>query len=239
MAYFAPLKKAYDTQIKKLVRARISHITKEDFLPTFCKTFKKSLTKSNICASFQKAGLVPLSPDIIIAKLDMKLQTPTSSRPPIRDTLLWTFQTPNNPTEAISQSEFLKFRITRHQNSFLISIYNKIDQIAKRAKQIMHKMALLQTEVAEFRKANALISKRRKARKTRVRLEGSFNSQDVQNLQDQKDVAQQIQQEVYRNDAGSSRSQPRQRRCSVCGKIGHNARIYQIEIESSGQEYSE
>jgi hypothetical protein len=87
MAYFAPLKKVYGTQIKKLVRARISHITKEDFLPTFCEAFKKSLTESNIRASFQKAGLVPLSPNIIIAKLDMKLQTPTFFRPFTRDIL--------------------------------------------------------------------------------------------------------------------------------------------------------
>jgi hypothetical protein len=63
MACFAPLKKAYGTQIEKLVRARISHIIKEDFLPAFCDAFKKSLTESNIRASFQRAGLVPLNPD--------------------------------------------------------------------------------------------------------------------------------------------------------------------------------
>jgi hypothetical protein len=60
----------------------------------------------------------------------------------------------------------------------------------------MHKMALFQTEVAELRKANTLISKRRRAKKTRIRLKKSFNLRNVQNLQDQKDVAQQIQQEM-------------------------------------------
>jgi hypothetical protein len=108
IACFAPLKKAYGTQIKKLVRARISHITKEDFLPAFCDAFKKSLTESNIRAGFQGAGLVPLSPDIVIAKLNVKLQTPTSSRPPSRENLPWAFRTSNNPTKAISQSEFIK-----------------------------------------------------------------------------------------------------------------------------------
>jgi hypothetical protein len=52
MACFAPLKKAYGTQIEKLVRARISHIIKEDFFPAFCDAFKKSLTESNIRAGF-------------------------------------------------------------------------------------------------------------------------------------------------------------------------------------------
>ena len=100
-------------------------------------------------------------------------------------------------------------------------------------------MALLQAEVAELREANALISKRRKAKKTRVRLGGSLNSQDVQDLQDQKDVAQQVQQKMRENGAGSSRGQPRQRHCSRCGKPGHNARTCQVEIELSGQEYSD
>jgi hypothetical protein len=73
VAYFALLKKAYGAQIKKLVRARISHITKEDFRPAFCNAFKKSLTEINIRASFQGAELVPLSLNIVIAKLDIKL----------------------------------------------------------------------------------------------------------------------------------------------------------------------
>jgi hypothetical protein len=239
VAYFSFLKKAYGTQIKKLVRARISHITKEDFFPAFCDAFKKSLTESNIRAGFQGAGLVPLNPDIVIAKLDIKLQIPTSSRPLTRKSLFWAFRTPNNPTKATSQSEFIKSRIARYQNSFPTSIYNGIDQIAKGAKQIIHKMALLQAEVAEFRKANTLINKRRKAKKTRIRLEGSLNLQNVQNLQDQKDIAQQIQQKMRENSAGSNRGQSRQRYYGNCGKPGHNARTCSIDIKSSGEAYSD
>jgi hypothetical protein len=39
----------------------------------------------------------------------------------------------------------------------------------------MHKMAFFQAEVAEFREVNTLISKRRKAKKTRIRLKGLLN----------------------------------------------------------------
>jgi hypothetical protein len=85
-------------------------------------------------------------------------------------------------------------------------------------------MTLLQAKVAELREANILISKRRKAKKTRLWLGGSLNLQDVQDLQDQKDIALQIQQEMRGNGAGLNRGQPRQRRCGVCGKTGHNAR---------------
>jgi hypothetical protein len=78
MACFALLKKAYGTQIKKLVRARIPHIIKKDFFLAFCDAFQKSLTESNIRAGFQKAGLMLLNPDIMIAELDVnyKLQRP-------------------------------------------------------------------------------------------------------------------------------------------------------------------
>ena len=69
------------------MRARISHITKEDFLPAFLEAFKKSMTESNVRAGFKATGLVPLSLDIVISKLDVKLQTPTPSRPPIQESL--------------------------------------------------------------------------------------------------------------------------------------------------------
>jgi hypothetical protein len=88
VACFALSKKAYGAQIEKLVRARILHITKKDFFPAFCNAFKKNMTEINIRASFQKDRLMPLSPDIVIAKLDIKLQTLMFFRPPTRESLL-------------------------------------------------------------------------------------------------------------------------------------------------------
>ncbi|KFZ23961.1 hypothetical protein V502_01560, partial [Pseudogymnoascus sp. VKM F-4520 (FW-2644)] len=147
-------------QIEGLMRARISHITKEDFLPAFLEAFKKSMTESNVRAGFKAARLVPLSPDIVISKLDVKLQTPTPPRPPTRESLPWASRTPNNPIEATLQSEFIKSRIAKHQNSSPTSIYDAIDQFSKGAHGIMHRMALLQAEVTELREANTIISKR-------------------------------------------------------------------------------
>jgi hypothetical protein len=47
---------------------------------------------------------------------------------------------------------------------------------------LAHEVALLHTEVARLTKANDQISKRRKAKKTRVRLGGSLTVQDVEVL---------------------------------------------------------
>ena len=103
----------------------------------------------------------------------------------------------------------------------------------------MYRMALLQAEVAELQEANTIISKRRRAKKTRIRQGGSLNVQEAEDLQDQKDVELQVRQETRENGSGLRRGQARQRCCGVCGKPGHNARTCQIDIESSGQEYSE
>ena len=103
----------------------------------------------------------------------------------------------------------------------------------------MHCIALLQAEVTKLQEANTIISKRRRAKKTRVQLGGSLNIQDAGDLQDQRDVAQQVQQEMHGNGGGLGCRQLRQRRCGICGKPGHNARTCQVEIELSGQEYSE
>lgn len=45
---FAPLKKAYSRQIENLVRSRITHISKEAFIPVFVEAFKATMTKANI-----------------------------------------------------------------------------------------------------------------------------------------------------------------------------------------------
>ena len=71
-----------------------------------------------------------------------------------------------------------------------------IDQFTKGTTAIMHQVALLRTEVSSLRKANEALSKRRRAKKTRVQLGGSLTVQDAEDLLDQKAVDEQIVQET-------------------------------------------
>ena len=57
---------------------------------------------------------------------------------------------------------------------------------------MMYEVALLRIEVSALRKANEGLSKRRRAKKTRVRLGGSLTVQEAQDLLDQKAVGKQI-----------------------------------------------
>ena len=94
-------------------------------------------------------------------------------------------------------------------------------------------MALLQAEVSSLRKANEALSKRRRAKKTRVRLGGSLAVQDAHDLLDQKAVGGEGVQETQLDGSGAAGGRTKVRCCGVCGKPGHNARTCQEAAESS------
>jgi hypothetical protein len=236
---FGPLKKAYGRQIEDMMRAYIIHITKDDFFPAFRKAHFAAMTESNIQGGFRGAGLLPFDSEKVISTLDLKLKTPTppNSRPGTAQA--WVSQTPNNAIEALSQSTFIKNRIARHQNSSLTSIYEAVDQITKGASKFMHQLALLKAENQSLREANETLSKRRRAKKTRLRQGGSLSQQEAEDLQDEKDVALQVEQETKANSGRKAREETRARRCGNCNQTGHNARTCEIRVEESEEEDSE
>ena len=130
-------------------------------------------------------------------------------------------------------------RISRHQGSSPTSIFAAVDQISKGARTIVHKIALLKAGNEQRRAANATLSKRRRARKTQLRQGGSMTIADGQALQDEKDVEQQLQQDIRQTRGRKPRVAPKGRRCGRCCKSGHNARTYQITVEISNEEDSD
>ncbi|KAJ5621159.1 hypothetical protein N7510_005143 [Penicillium lagena] len=233
---FSLLKKVYGRHIEDMMRAHITHITKDDFFPAFRSAFFATMTESNIQGGFRGAGLIPFDPESVISTLDLKLKTPTPTTSRPRTPEPWVSQTPNNPIEATSQTTFIKNRIAYHNNSSPTSIYEAVDQFAKGTSKIMHKLALLQSEVQILRQANEELSKRRRAKKTRLRQGRSLSQQEAQDLQDERDIMQQIKQETQARSGRKPRQETRARRCSNCGETGHNARTCQIVIETSEEE---
>jgi hypothetical protein len=230
---FGPLKQAYGRQVEDLMRMHINHISKLEFLCGFREAFFASITERNIQGGFAGAGLVPFDPERVLSKLDVKLHTPTppTSRP--RTPQPWVFQTPHNPREADSQSTLIKTRIANHQNSSPTSMLAAVDQLAKGTMAVMHEVALLRSEVSSLRKANEALSKRRRAKKTRVRLGGSLSVQDAHDLLDQTAVGGERVQETQLDSGGAGGARTKVRCCGVCGKPGHNARTCQEAVEAS------
>jgi len=236
---FGPLKQAYGRQVEDLMRMHITHISKLEFLCAFRKAFSSSMTEKNIQGGFAGAGLVPYDPQRVLSKLDVRIRTPTppATLPEIRQP--WVSKTPQNAYEASSQSEHIKNRISAHQNSSPTSMIAALDQFAKGATAIMHRVALLEAETSALRKANEALSKRRRAKKTRIRLGGSLTIQDAQDLLDQKDADEQVKKEAQRSRGLGGRAHGGPRCCGICGKPGHNARTCQKAEEISNVSNSE
>jgi len=104
---------------------------------------------------------------------------------------------------------------------------------------IIYEVALLRTEVSVLRKANKELSKRRKAKKTRMRLGGSLTIQKAQDLLNQKAVGEQLVQEIRQNSSGTGGSRTKIRCYGVCGKPGHNVRTCKEAAESSDSSVSD
>jgi len=235
---FSPLKAAYGKQIEDLMRAHITHVTKEDFLAAFRTAFEVTMTEKNIRGGFKGAGLVPLDPEAVISKLDLQLKTPTppASRPGTAQP--YVSKTPNNPIELASQSAYVARRIANHQNSSPTPIFEAARQLSKGSTKIIHQVTIILGENESLQRANELISKRRRAKKSRLQLRGSLSQQDAQDLLDQNSVAEQIKQETQFRGRRKARVQVRARRCGICGNTGHNMRTCQIRILSSEEEDS-
>jgi hypothetical protein len=207
---FSPLKRAYSTEIEALVRCQVNHITKEDFLPAFKAAYDKAITKENIIGSFRGAGLIPHDESAVLSKLDISIRTPTPSSP---DLPRWDPQTPRTCAEVAAQSQHVRERIQRHQDSSPTSILGSLTSLEKGVTLIAHGASIMQLEIERLRSANKLLSQR-KARKRKV-LKGATTISVARGLEIGSQLA------ISRNATANSGSEPRRRRCGRCRQPGH------------------
>jgi hypothetical protein len=239
IGYFSLLKKAYGREIEHLIRCSITHVSKTEFFPAFYAAYQATMTEQNIRSSFRGAGLVPLDPESVVSKLDVQLRTPTPVEEEAGPSTPWASKTPKTVLEAKSQSEYLERRIRRHQSSSPESIIAAMKSLEKGTKAVMHKVALLVAENQDLRRANEILSRRRRAKRTRLQKGGAMTVDQARQAIDQMDVDAQVVAESSRSGGRGRSVGPGVRRCGVCGKPGHNARTCQVVIETSGDEYSE
>ena len=102
----------------------------------------------------------------------------------------------------------------------------------------MHEVALLHAEVSVLRKANEGFSKRRRAKKTYIRLKRSLTIQDTQDLLDGKAMGEQLAQEERQNRSSAGGSRTKIQYYGVYGKPGHNTRTCKEAAESSDSSVS-
>jgi hypothetical protein len=158
---FLPLKRAYSREVKNLIR---HHFTKLEFLPAFKAAFSQSFTSANICSAFPGARLVPLQPDAVLLKLNVRLRTPT---PAALLEALWEARTPSNVRELEAQLTSIRNRVRRHKSSSPASIIKTINQLQKGAEVVMLLAELMRDRIASLEKANEVASARKQRKKKR------------------------------------------------------------------------
>lgn len=209
------------------MRSHINHITKIEFLPCFIAAFHASITKSNIQGGFRGAGLVPLNPEAVISKLNVRLRTPP---PTAANSSVWQSQTPKNTLQFGSQSTLVKQRIQRHIDSSPSSMVDAFEKIAKGAVIIAHRLVLAQKQIAELQVANEAATQRKSHKRKRVQREGVLTAEEGLRLATLKDFGVRSDGKKVKKRARAG-GESTQRRCGRCGEPGHNKTTCKQPVE--------
>jgi hypothetical protein len=225
---FSSLKRAYGRQAEDMMRNRINHITKIEFLPAFQQAYHRTITKENILGGFRGAGLVPHDPEAVISRLDVKLRTPSPSA--VED-LPWLSQTPSNTLELGSQSTLVKQRIQRHTDSSPTSMVVAFEKLAKGAAIIAHKLVLAQKRVSELETANQAATQRRSHKRKRVQKGETLTIEEGERLATLREFGARSDGKKVKKRVRAKVGEPSQRHCRRCGEVGHNTRTCKQDIE--------
>jgi cell division protein FtsB len=80
------------------------------------------------------------------------------------------------------QTTLVRNSIACHQESSLTSLFSTVATLAKGTEILAHENTLLAAEVRTLRKANEALSKRRRARKNRIRQGGTLTIEDSHDI---------------------------------------------------------
>jgi hypothetical protein len=224
---FASLKKAYGCQAEKLMRNKITRITKTEFLPCFIAAHNASITTSNILGGFRGAGLVPFDPEAVILTLSVRLRTPPV--PTVEDSP-WQSQTPSNTLEFRSQSRLIRERIQRHVDSSPTLMVEAVEKLAKGAEMMAHSLVLMTKRNAELEAANKAATRRKSHKRKRVQKEGTLTISEGLRLTTLKEFGARSNRKKVKKRARVEVGEPSQRRCGRCGEAGHNSRTCQQDV---------
>lgn len=215
---YGPLKRAYGTEIATTGRKSAAHITKNDFLAAFQKAFSKTLTRDNVLGGFRGAGVVPLNPEAVISRLEVRLRAPTP--PTIAGPA--EFCTPHHPEQLELSSKLLKERIARHQGSSPSAVNELLDRVTKGA----YEMAMI-VLIRDGDTANSAVTAQPSRKRRFLQRDGALT------IAEGAQLAVEAADGGERTGEGSTKriraegAARQQRRCGRCSRAGHNSRTCQ------------
>lgn len=103
----------------------------------------------------------------------------------------------------------------------------------------MHEIVLLRDKVRNLEEANRTLSKRRRAKKTRLRNGGTMKLENRQAEAEEKESIREVEEVRRAESSRKKRVETRERRYRRCGNTGHNARICKEDVDSSSESDAE
>ena len=91
----------------------------------------------------------------------------------------------------------------------------------------------MSAELRTLRAANEALSKRRRAKKNRIRQGGALTIEDAHDILAQEEVDEQIRRDKRSRGGRQNEGQLSARRCGNCGKTSHNTRTCQEDVDMS------
>ena len=231
---FGPLKRWYGDELSKRMRWGHVHVDKPEFIAAFLAAFPKAFTTKNIESAFRYTGLVPFDPECVLSQLDVHLRTPT---PPTIEPTTWQSQTPQNAVEFQCQTELIKARVARHQDSSPTPILEALESLGKGIQIEVHTKVLITAQASHLRQANEDLSGRKKRKKKQIKQDGPLSVAEGQEIIDDAELGAQWEKELADDAPIVVGVTKKRRRCGKCGTEGHNSRTCQYETSGAGDHH--
>lgn len=132
----------------------------------------------------------------------------------------------------------IKNRIATYQENSSSSLYNVGDQLSKAASAITHWAPLMDAKVHTLRDTNLTLSKRQRARRTRIQDGGGISIFDAQKFLVEKSVVDENSWEEGENGGPSKSRRTGARQCGICHKVDHKTRICPDTEETDSENYT-
>ena len=149
---FAPLKHYYGQKIRERAQNGIHTIDKVDFLSIYTKVHTHAFSKANILSGFAAAGLIPLKPERVLAKLHIKMKTPTPPSSSSSNQSFYLGRTPANLYQLNQQKK--QIQDLQQQSLSSVVAEQALEKVMKGVEMAMQNSILLQQEIHQFCTSN-------------------------------------------------------------------------------------
>ena len=212
---FSPLKRDYSRRVRDLARKRVFHINKEGFLLAFKDAFFSVFTTDNCKAAFEASGLVPMDPDRVLDRLNVRIRTPPQ---PLLLETPWQSKTPSNSFEFSSQSKLISKKFTQSPNS----AQQAYAQLVRGGNSLLVQFNLQAARIKELEEQLAVQTKRKTRKRKQIQKGGTLEFGSGADLAVTASSSNTRATKRGRTNGNQEAPSRALRRCGNCGETGHN-----------------